>query len=304
MSLEAIDRYLSELNAVKNYDNVIRERDTERSRAAALEKKLEKSDKTISDLESTRSFLPTGKTLGEARSEFLASKEEEIAKRVDVKFERLRSEWEKTAKPDEVKKAALGMLASVLTSMSGTHEYYESEIEKSGLPDQVKSAIEGQVRNRMDQEFEKRVDEKANKKAQDRLDELIDSEWPKFLAEKVTPKAEALEQGISENLFRILASTTWTVTCDKCGTAQGRRLAAAEVSALLERRALEIQCSNPECTDWPLGRHRFSVTLSNLILGLIVREEDAEVSQTSLIPRKEPKKTRPKKSGDKGAVKN
>src|SRR5689334_16350953 len=129
MSTQLIDKYISELEAVKNYDAVKAQLGSERTRTQDLERKITEKDTRIQELESLASGLESvgssNTTLGELQATFLASKEEEIENRAQDKFKAMKEDWEANKKLVEIREAAQNDLAAVLKSMSLPHPYFE-----------------------------------------------------------------------------------------------------------------------------------------------------------------------------------
>ena len=98
MRVETTDRYIAELNAVKNYSRVSNERNLALERSQKLETALSEANKRVDHLEKLPSQFE-GKTYEDAEKAFLEAKQEEIKRQANESFLSTKSRWEYEEKP-------------------------------------------------------------------------------------------------------------------------------------------------------------------------------------------------------------
>lgn len=312
MTLERIDQYIKELDAIKYYDEAKKERDqalqkvkelervltTEREslqslskERGTLEQKLKKKDEETSSLRDVLKLKDAelqklelkvddltrrigelenlkvtveGKTLSEAGKAFLEAKEQEVARRANETFNSMKKEWTMSEKPKEVLNEAINQLKNVVEVLGRPKpRYFPQKILDAGLPGKVEEILEWEVGRRVDVEFTRKVEEKSNQKALDKLNYLKSTEWPNWLRVNVDPKVTALERMFTTNALSFLGEP-WFITCDKCRTTQNIKFTASSVEAMLRTGYAHIECANLNCRDW-FARHMIEVTLRSLI---------------------------------------
>ena len=263
MSVETIDRYMAELEAVKNYPKVRQEKDEALNQVAELEKDLGEARKRISHLEQLPSRFE-GKTYAEAEKAFLQAEENEIHRRADQLFKSAKEKWEKEDRPRETFDAAIFELKGVIQTLSSesSTKYFTKEIIDAGIHNGITKILETEVKRRMDSEFLKRVEEESDEKSQIKLENLKSFEWPNFVATRISPIVQGMAERVDANVFVMLRGA-WTFQCDKCGQSQSRGFSPSEI-ALLLNSALRIECSNPDCKDF-LGKHYIRTDLIGVI---------------------------------------
>src|SRR5437879_60575 len=99
MSLERIDRYVSEIEAVKYYVQAKEERDKARLENISLQQEIGNLKQRIFELESIKNTTD-GKTVAEAERIILAGKENEIKLGANERFLSLKESWQRKEKPD------------------------------------------------------------------------------------------------------------------------------------------------------------------------------------------------------------
>lgn len=280
MSMEAVERYIQDLEAINNYGRVVKERDELSEKAATLEARLKRTSDELAGLKEFKVQLgESGEiSLDEARQDFLRAMDMEIEKRTGERFEALKQEYE--AKMPQV---VYQRLVEILKGQAWPLEIaavISAEVAKSvnrilyhseNWPDKFKVYYREEVgvgvKSGLDSEFERRVEEAAKAKAQQRLRELKNEEWPKWFSANIEPRIAELERKVSENAFQLLKGP-WTFVCDQCDTTFSDQLTGAEIEALLTKGQIQIECINPACDDHFLfssRRHRFRVLLHALI---------------------------------------
>ncbi|MFQ5924756.1 MAG: hypothetical protein ACE5IE_02005 [Dehalococcoidia bacterium] len=280
MSMEAIERYIQELEAIKNYATVVAERDEFSSKVAALEASLKSASVELARLKEFKVHLSDsgGISLDEARQDFLGAMDAEIEKRAAEKLEALKREYEAKI-PQLVYQRLVDILKGLLwpTEIAAVIRA-EAEKRADGIlyhsknwPDRFKEYYQKEVgvgvKSGLDSEFERRVEEGAEARARQRLSELVNVVWPLWFDENIEPRVAELEARANENALQLLREP-WTFTCDRCGTTFSTELTSFEIEGLLARGQVQIECINPACEDNFLffsRRHRFQVSLHDLI---------------------------------------
>lgn len=205
-----------------------------------------------------------GKTLSEAEKAFLKATEEEIKKRADETFSSMKAEWVKVEKPKEVFKEGVKWLINVIETIRKPEaQYFLKDLVDADFPKTVEELIKSDVDRRLDAEFNRRVEEKSDQKALEKLNCLKSIEWPNWLKTRVEPRSKELEGKIVTNTFRLLRGP-WTIRCDKCGTIETLQFQTKEIEHLLRTGCIMVDCANPNCKDF-LGRHKIRTTLEGLI---------------------------------------
>lgn len=287
MSMANIERYIRELEAVKNYDKVVKERDELSKKVAALETGLKSTSQELAGYKELKVRLVDGgeTSLDEARRDFLTAMDTEIERRGGERFEALKREYE-----GEMPRLVYKRLVEILKAPARPEEIAaviraEAEKKVKGIlyhienwPDRFKQyyrkEVGAGVNSGLDSEFSRRVEESAEVKARQRLSELVSVAWPAWFNKNIHPRIAELETRAKENALELLKGP-WTFTCDRCGTRFNDELSAFGVEELVRKGEVRVDCDNPACQDHSLlssGRHRFKVSLYDLIEVYIRRE--------------------------------
>ncbi len=305
MSLENIEQYIKEVEAIKNYDRVKREKQVLEGRVKRLEDEVSRCKESLENEklikeehreeveEKTTQLKQLEKKINELSSDVLSLKEtvrivgderlsttelrERIAKvkaeEIKNEAERLlgefKSEWEKNLKTKEVLTETLKQLEHIVKTLSKPKPHYLSqEMWDSGIPEKVEKILNSEVNKRIDDEFMRRIEDKSDKKALEKLEILKTNEWPRWYNSNIEPKVARLEGLIRDNSLKMLKGP-WTITCDKCGLKFGDiELTSEGIGDIIRTGNVEIECQNPNCTDSSLlstWKHKVKVSLNNLI---------------------------------------
>jgi len=285
MSIDNVERYLQELEAIKNYPQVKQDKERFSQKVEELEVSLDNTLKEVSSLKSSKANLDGAQmTLEEARLDFIRIQEVEVEKRAAGRFAKLKAEYEskmpqlvyqklrdilkQPGLPKEIaklidteaKKKADAILRDPDNWPPWFRELYEEEVEKK-------------VSTGLNLEFNARVETAAITRTRQRLKELTTTEWPTWCRTNVEPKIAALESKIDVGALQLLTGP-WMVTCDRCDTKFNVELNASGIEALLRDGQVRVECSNTACEDtgWfsTRRRHTFMVSLHTLIEAQIV----------------------------------
>jgi hypothetical protein len=245
--------------------------------------------------------------LAEAERRFLKAKEEDIKRRAEEQLNSIKQEWERVEKPKLVREAAAQALRDVVEYIIDGAQTVKKAVDGiPSLPSQsisseqqptpsspamwdqelytkVRSILDSGVRQGLDYEFERRVEAESQNRAEEKLRQLANTEWPNYYNQNILPLANELKQMIVGNVFNFLAGP-WTITCKICGAAhRSRALSPEEVETLISTKTLEFQCygayfrSQINLLDNLSGiAHTFRIGLLELIQDRLVPEQDGE----------------------------
>lgn len=335
---ENFKKYFEEIDALKNYDRVKKERDElakekpklkdrisgleenvekqsneidglnsrlkeEAKGRADAEKKLKSESKRADDLggrlkltseeldclKSYKVKFVDGKelTVEETKEALVEAHNDEIEKRTGEKFQELKSGYEakmpqliherlievlkKPLWPVEIanvistktKERVDGILRNRLEWPSWFWEYYHEEVSV-------------RVNRALDEEFDRRVDERSQEIAMRKLEKLKSQAWPEWFSQNVRPE-------IDKNVFKALKGSWAGWACDKCGTKFELTLAEHDIAELLKNGRIELECPDLNCVDSGLlglwsSRHKIKISMESLIVRL------AEKTEIVLVP--------------------
>ena len=280
MSMETVERYIQELEAIRNYSNVVEERDGLSKRAAALEASLRSASEELARYKELKARLADGGevSLDEARHDLLRAMDGEIEKRARERFEALKEEYEATMPRRVYERLVETLKGRLWPKEIATVIRAEAEKIANGIlyhsekwPDKFKEyyqkEVEAGVKSGLDSEFERRVEERAEARARQRLRELANAEWPRWYSANIEPRIAELEAQARQNALQLLKGP-WTFTCDRCQTKFDAELTASGIEGLLAKGQVNMECTNPACEDRSIfssRRHTFTVSLHELI---------------------------------------
>jgi hypothetical protein len=246
---KAMEAYLKELDALKRYDEVkmlsqevselkaklsevLGDRDKlkkqmlddkkAKEEVGRLKEALSRTQEELSLFKETKAVLNRGSlTLEQAAEEFVKAKEAEIRARAEAEFKGLRKDFE-VKMPRLVYQKLLAILKK---------PEWPVEIVKV-----IEEKAEEKAQSKLDDEFQRRV----NEEALDKLEDIKLTEWRTFL------QAEASR--IGSNLKTLVAELqgTWCLTCDRCHRTVTIEVGPREIAALLKGGRV-AEC--PRCTD-------------------------------------------------------
>lgn len=279
MSIETTEKYLQELEAIKNYPQVKREKEELSQKVEKLKVSLDNTLKELSSLKELKAHLDAAQmTLEEARLDFIRAQDAEIEKRAAERFEKLRAEYE-SKMPDLAYQTLCNTLGQArwpdeIAKLIDTEAKKNADAilrDQNNWPPWFKKLYEQEVKEKvgagLSQEFNARVETAATTRARQRLEELTHAEWPAWYRAKVEPQIAELEARIRDNVVDLLKGR-WKVTCDKCGSCFDAELTADGIEELLRTGQVRAECGNPDCEDKSLfssRRHLLRVSLHDLI---------------------------------------
>jgi hypothetical protein len=279
VSIETIERYIQELEAIKNYPRVKREREELSQKIEELTASLDNALKELSLLKELKAHLDGAEmTLEEARLDFIRAQDAEIEKRAAERFEKLRADYE-SKMPDLVYQTLRNTLGQPrwpeeIAKLIDTEAKKKADAilrEQNNWPLWFKKLYEEEVKKKvgagLNQEFNTRVETAAMARAWQRLNELTTTEWPAWYRTNVEPKVLELKNEITANALQLLKGP-WVLTCDRCGRTYNAEVTAEGIEQLLRSGQVKGTCANPECEDHSLfstRRHTLQVSLHDLI---------------------------------------
>jgi len=279
MSIEDIERYLQELEAIKNYAQVKQDREMLLRKIEELNVSLDNALEEVSSLKSSKAKLDGAEmTLEEARLDFLRAQDAEIEKRAADRFEKLKADYESQMPQlvhqrlsDVLKQPWLPVEVAKLIGTEARKKTDAALRDQNSWPEWFKKLYEEEVKKKvsagLNQEFDARVETAAMARAKQRLNELITKEWPAWCQANVEPKIAALQTKINDGVFQLLKGP-WVFTCDRCATKSNTGLTSIGIEDILTKGQVRIECSNTVCEDKGLfssRRHTFQVSLHELI---------------------------------------
>ena len=279
MSIDTVERYLQELEAIKNYPQVKREKEKLFQKAEELKVSLDNALKEVSSLKSSRANLYGAEmTLEEARLDFIRVQDAEVEKRAADRFEKLKADYESKMPQlvyqklrDILKQPRLPEEIAKLIDTEAKKKADAILHDQNNWPEWFKKFHEEEVKKKvnagLNEEFNARVETAAVARARQRLNELTSTEWPAWYQANVEPRIIELETKINTGALQLLIGP-WGFTCDQCGTSSNAELTAGEIEQLLRTGQIKVACANPDCEDHSLfstRRHTFQVSLYNLI---------------------------------------
>jgi hypothetical protein len=245
--------------------------------------------------------------LAEAERRFLKAKEEDIKRRAEEQLNSIKHEWERIEKPKLVTEAAAQALRDVveyiiiggaqtmkkavggipsLPSQSISSEQQPATPSSAAMWDQelytkVRSILDNRVKQGLDYEFERRVEAESQNRAEEKFEQISNTELPNYYNQNILPLANELKRMILGNVFNFLAGP-WTITCKICGAAHGpRALSPEEVETLISTKTLEFQCYGAYLRLQVNWLDKLSGTAHTFRIGLL------ELIQYRLVPEQE-----------------
>jgi hypothetical protein len=248
--------------------------------------------------------LPRVINLVGAERRFLKAKED-IKRRAEEQLNSIKHEWERIEKPKLVTDAAAKALRDVvehildgspaakaaggipsMPSQSISSEQQPPTPSSPAMWDQqlytkARSILDNGVRQGLDYEFERRVEAESQNRAEEKLEQIRNTDWPNYYNQTTLPLANELKQIIAGNVFNFLAGP-WTITCKICRAVhRSRALSPEEVETLISTKTLEFQCDGAYLRSQVNWLEKFSGIAHTFRIGLL------ELIQDRLVPEQE-----------------
>jgi hypothetical protein len=279
MSMENTERYLQELEAIKNYAEVKRDKEKLAQENKELRANLDGALKEGSSLRSSKAKLDGAEmTLEEARLDFIRAQDAEVEKRAADRFDKLKADYESKLPQlvyerlgDTLKQPRLPQEIAKLIDTEANQKADAILRQENTWPQWFKKLCDDAVKKKvsagLNQEFDARVETAATARAQQKLTELTDIQWPAWYGANIEPRIAELESKIYVGVFELLKGP-WVLTCDRCATNFTTELTVEGIEQMLRTGQIKVACTNPSCEDtgfFSSHRHTLSVSLRDLI---------------------------------------
>ena len=155
------------------------------------------------------------------------------------------------------------------------HRYSQDALEIAGeqIIEKIGKLIEVEVEKRVNDDFRKRVELESNLRADAKLKQMVNTEWPKYYRENIEPKVKELETKIKDNTLSVLKGP-WNIECHICGKRQNGILInySHGLQSLLIDGYVDLKCdgvsifpSESPITSLMLNPHSIRIQLLELI---------------------------------------
>ena len=247
MSLEKINQYISELEAVKFYDTVKKERDE-----YSLENKSLHEVRVIVGEETL--------TLSQLIEKVAKIKADEIKTDSDTLFKNYKYNWEANEKPKLVHQESIIVLTKIMANLKNSSRL--KSIETKDLLEKVEEILNTRVAEKIDFAFNDRVDKESDRKSDDRINSLMNETWPFWSELNLQPKIDQLMTLINSNVLTALLGP-WNIRCPKCNAMfYDVMLTSADLEHLITTKRLTENCDGGTGN---IIEHEFTVSLSELL---------------------------------------
>jgi hypothetical protein len=278
---KTLEKHVKELEALKHYPRVKKERDSLamevvqlKEKVAALESevstknelssqlskreaeiselagKLAEAEKELTSLRDFKVKLPDGVelTLDEMRARFLHAEEDEIERKVKERLIALEKDMENRM-PTLVHERLIQLLKCPEWPPE-IAEVIDSKARQIGdgvmgardqWPDWFKSYYLGEVNELVNHHLSAEFETRVQAEVEKRLELMKAGEWKEYASSKASVLASSLKDSLKE------LRGTWWFTCDRCGRGLSVDLSASEISLLLEGKKIDITCTT--CLD-------------------------------------------------------
>lgn len=99
--------------------------------------------------------------------------------------------------------------------------YSQDTLEIAGeqIIEKIDKSIKIEIEKRVDDDFRRRLELESNLRAEAKVKQVVDTEWPNYYRENIEPKVRELETKFKANTLSVLKGP-WTITCYICGKRQ------------------------------------------------------------------------------------
>lgn len=207
---------------------------------------LDEAKKELASLREFRAKLPEGPvpSLEEMKSQFLGAEEGEIERRAKARLEELEKRLD-SEMPALIHQRLIEVVnrPELPPEIAGVINPRAAEMADQRLRDRAKwpgwfrdyylNEVEHRVGSRLDVEFEKRVQARA----EERLDALKAGPWKEYAANKARELSSDLKSLVNQ------LQGTWSFTCDRCGRSLPLAIGPSEIGVLLQGEAIDVTCA-------------------------------------------------------------
>ncbi len=274
---KVLEKYVKELEALRRYSRVKRERDCLATEVAQLKKKIAELGSEVSTNNELSSRLTKSEgevrelasRLDDAQKELLSLKEFKVnfPDSGDLSLEEIRDQF-LHAEEGEIERRVKECLAALEKDMRSrmptlVHESLIQVLNGSEWPPEIAKVIDSSARQVADamlgardqwpdwfkNYYLKEVNALVNHRvtaeferrvqagAEKRLELMKDGQWKEYAGSK----ARALAAGLKDSLKELQG--TWRFACDRCGRGLSVDLSASDIGLLLEGETIDITCT-------------------------------------------------------------
>lgn len=123
----------------------------------------------------------------------------------------------------EIKSKLKPVIENIIDVLSGPEPriYSQDALEMAGehTIEKIDKMIKFEIEKRVNDDFRRRVELESNLRAEAKVKQMVDTEWPKYYRENIEPKVIELETKIKDNTLSVLKGP-WTIECYICGKRQ------------------------------------------------------------------------------------
>lgn len=215
-----------------------------------LSRKLKESEAELSSLQKFQTKLPgtSGATLKKMKEQFLRAQASEIENKVKERMRALETEMHSQMPAliqEELRRVLAGRdwpteIRTIVDTRA--RQLAEEMLRAEGnWPEWFRAHYLKQVNDAVAKELVREFDNRVNAEAQNKLESLESSEWPRYVAAKAARLTTDLRSLLSE------LQGTWWFTCDRCGRRFGMAIGPSEVAHLVGQGTVDVTCSS--CLD-------------------------------------------------------
>jgi len=310
MSFEPVEKYIGDLEALKHYPEVKRQRDALAEENALLKDKVAGLEKEVVDVKAElareserRKAAEDGLKVKASLAEKLRSELDKVSEELKVLkdfqlkstggrnliMEQARGEFLKAQESEierRVNEKYEGLRASQEAKMPKlVYEKLIETVKEPPWPNEIASAIETRAKEIADEILRDKerwpswFNELYLEEVRVGVSAGLDAEFERRVEDGATERAGKLSDlgaKIKVNAIRALEGPWQGIKCDRCGADQGAfKLTEDGISSMLTRGYIEPECINPHCEDLPAFRrrrkHRIRISILDLIAAHIRR---------------------------------
>jgi hypothetical protein len=139
-------------------------------------------------------------------------------------YERVKQQRDEAIKQCEEIKSKLKPVIENIIDVLGRPEprrYSQDTLEIAGeqIIEKIDKSIKLEIEKRLDDDFRRRLELESNLRAEAKVKQMVDTEWPNYYRENIEPKVRELETKIKTNALSVLKGP-WTIVCYICGKRQ------------------------------------------------------------------------------------
>jgi hypothetical protein len=139
-------------------------------------------------------------------------------------YERVKQQRDEAIKQCEEIKSKLKPVIENIIDVLGRPEprrYSQDTLEIAGeqIIEKIDKSIKLEIEKRVDDDFRRRLELESNLRAEAKVKQVVDTEWPNYYRDNIEPKVRELETKFKANTLSVLKGP-WTIRCYICGKRQ------------------------------------------------------------------------------------